>query len=427
MTDVIVAGAGAAGLAAAHRLARAGLKTLVLEGRDRPGGRICTTLSDEAPASFELGAEFIHGSKNAALDLAAEAGRHVKEIHDEHWIADDGRLRPAREIYQGITDYFTGVDLEGPDLSFDQFLRRSPAPNEWFLRMFVEGFDAADTSLVSAQALARAELSDDDGEDRDFRVQGGYVHLVDWLHGGIEAADGQIHLSAVIQTINWREGAVEVIAETDDGRQILHASQAIITVPLSILKAPPGQPRAIRFLPALREKERALAGLEMGHIVKASFLFDEPFWSSHIGKEDFGFIHAREGAYRTWWSRPDAPILTGWVGGPPAAALPRVQLLDLAIHELREIFGRSEADLRRLLRDWRFHDWSTDPFSGGAYSYTRVGGLSAPDDLARPIANTLFFAGEATASGPAQGTVHGALASGFRAANQALEIVCPSK
>src|SRR5581483_12144537 len=148
------------------------------------------------------------------------------------------------------------------------------------------------------------------------------------------------------------------------------------------------------------------------------------FWKSEIGAEEFGFIHTRDGAFRTWWSRSEAPILTGWVGGPPAAALDREAMFDIALREIHGLFGRDAMELRRRLEEWQFHDWSADPLSRGAYSYTRVGGLPLAEEAGEPLAQTLFFAGEALAAGPAQGTVHGAVATGFRAADQVLEAVC---
>jgi monoamine oxidase len=424
MIDVIVAGAGAAGLAAGYRLARAGLKVAVLEARKFPGGRILTVADGDRAAPLELGAEFVHGTKNAVCDLAGEAGWRAKPAVARQWIFEGGHFRPGDSLYDNLSALFQRVDRGAPDRPFDDFLRGQATPDAWFARMFVEGFAAADTSHVSAQALARAELSDEGGQDKDFRLKGGYVNLVDYLRAGFEAAGGVLYCGALIQGIDWREGRVQIVAQTARGRSIFPASQAVLALPLSILQAPPGEVGAIRFTPELRQKQPALAGLEMGAIVKINLRFADFFWKSEIGAEEFGFVHTPGGAFRTWWSRSDAPILTGWVGGPAAAALNRNAMLDLALREVHQLFGRAPLELRRRLEDWRVHDWSADPLARGAYSYTRVGGLKAAEQLAEPIAQTLFFAGEALASGPAQGTVHGAVATGFRAADRVLEAVC---
>ena len=122
-----------------------------------------------------------------------------------------------------------------------------------------------------------------------------------------------------------------------------------------------------------------------------------------------------------WWSSRTEPIVTGWAGGPAALAL-----RDLAP---REIFARAIASLAKLLQvrrsalagavlDWETHNWSRDPLARGAYSFVRAGCDEAAVRLQRAVAQTLFFAGEATASGEETGTVHGALASGLRAAEE---------
>ncbi|HWD19394.1 MAG TPA: NAD(P)/FAD-dependent oxidoreductase [Verrucomicrobiae bacterium] len=425
MTDVIVVGAGAAGLAAAYRLARAGMQVLVLEARDRAGGRILTIPSGEPASHFELGAEFIHGTRHAIHDLAEEAGWRVADVKDAQWVAGSGgRLFSARALYDNLARTFENVDLEEPDVSLDEYLHSHPVPDEWFQRQFVEGFDAANVKNASVHTLAQAETSDEDGEDKDFRLQGGYHCVIDWLQAGLEAAGGAIEFGSPIQMINWREGGVEVIAQTAQGRRIFQAHQAVITVPCPILQSSSDLPGGIRFTPPLREKERALSLLEMGHVVKINLRFQNAFWKHHVGCPDFGFIHARKTSFHTWWSRPGAPVLVGWTGGPRAAALDRGQLLHLALEDLHTIFGIATAEVRRQLLDWRCHDWSADPYARGAYTYTLVDGGSAAEELAEPLAGTLFFAGEATAPRSAQGTVHGAIASGFRAADQALQVLC---
>ncbi len=424
MFDVIIAGGGAAGLAAGYRLARAGLKTAIIEARERVGGRILTMTDGDGSAPLELGAEFIHGTKNPVCELAAEAGWRPKAAVEKQWVFDGRRFRPARELYGSLTSLFEGVNCEAPDVSFDHYLMGQDFPNAWFARMFVEGFDAADAARVSAQALAKAELSDEGGEDKDFRLRGGYARLVDYLRAGFEAAGGVLRGGALIQSIDWREGRVRVAAQTACGRLIFQAPQAVVALPLPILQARLGTAGAIHFTPELRQKAAALAALETGRIVKINLRFTDFFWKSEIGSEEFGFIHTPDGSFRTWWSRSDAPILTGWIGGPPAAALDPEAAFDAALRQIQRLFGRAPAELRRRLEEWRCHDWGNDPYSRGAYSYTLAGGLAAAEQLAEPIAQTLFFAGEALATGPAQGTVHGAVGTGFRAADEILEAVC---
>ena len=115
-------------------------------------------------------------------------------------------------------------------------------------------------------------------------------------------------------------------------------------------------------------------------------------------------------------------MLTGWAGGPAAEAvlrLPPPRRLERALETLGSLFEIRAAKLERLLLGCHAHDWSADPYSRGAYSYVAVGGANAPRALARPVADTLYFAGEATEPDE-NGTVPGAITSGRRAARLAL-------
>jgi monoamine oxidase len=208
------------------------------------------------------------------------------------------------------------------------------------------------------------------------------------------------------------------------------ADRVLVTVPVSVLKAPAGSPGAIRFRPALPEKDRALSRLETGEVVKVVFRFRERFWeeegllAGRRDRYDFAFLHARDAAVPTWWTSAPAqsPMLTGWVGGPSARALLPERdetVAAVALEALGNVLKVSARRLKSLLEGWHFHNWTKDPFSRGAYSYTGVGGAAAHRALARPVAGTLFFAGEATDSDQS-GTVAGAIASGRRAAGEIL-------
>ena len=124
------------------------------------------------------------------------------------------------------------------------------------------------------------------------------------------------------------------------------------------------------------------------------------------------------------------PVLTGWAGGPKSDALsgiPEPEVIDRAIASLADLLGIPARRLTDMLVGGRCHDWQSDPWSRGAYSYVRVGGASARRDLARPVAGTLFFAGEAADTGGQASTVAGAIASGQAAARAALSSRRPSR
>jgi monoamine oxidase len=176
----------------------------------------------------------------------------------------------------------------------------------------------------------------------------------------------------------------------------------------------------VLFSPTLPEKESAIDSLSMGPVVKLVLEFRKTFWPVR----DFGFVHALGEPIPTWWSNKGRPIVTAWAGGPRAAELSRLgpdELKQLALSMLAEMFDQELAKVRDLLVAVHQHDWVNDPFSRGAYSYTPEGMMGRADELAAPVEDTLFFAGEATDSTGEQGTVHAALASGRRAARQMLE------
>jgi monoamine oxidase len=182
----------------------------------------------------------------------------------------------------------------------------------------------------------------------------------------------------------------------------------------------------VRFTPALDAKRAALGGLGFGPVIKLSLKFRSAFWEElDEGRyRDGGFFHAPSCAFPTFWSALPlrAPTINAWAGGPRAARLSREQdfpgLVRAALAALTEIFGE-RCDPSSQLEAARLHDWQCDPFAHGAYSYVAVGGATARRDLAAPLEETLFFAGEATdEEEPA--TVTGALLSGERAAAEVL-------
>jgi monoamine oxidase len=133
------------------------------------------------------------------------------------------------------------------------------------------------------------------------------------------------------------------------------------------------------------------------------------------------FVLSDDPVMPTWWTSYPvlAPVLTGWVGGPRAARLggeSDAGLAEQALAALARVLHVPRVELDARLVDWHVHNWTADPFSRGAYSYVRVGGLEAPARLAQPVQRTLYFSGEATDDHGHTGTVHAALAAGQRAA-----------
>jgi monoamine oxidase len=204
------------------------------------------------------------------------------------------------------------------------------------------------------------------------------------------------------------------------------ARRAIITLPLGVLQQRSNACGAVRFAPELKEKAPALARVASGPVLKAVLRFRSPFWEELDGAAYRGvsFFHSPRAMFPTFWTAlpARAPLIAAWAGGPKAARLADAtssQVIRHAVRSLSSIF-HGRVDVQAELRASWFHDWQRDPYARGAYSHALVGGSDARGLLAAPLADTLFFAGEATDPGGEHGTVAGALQSGVRAAREAL-------
>jgi monoamine oxidase len=433
--DAIVIGAGAAGLAAAADLGQAGATTLVLEARDRIGGRILTLHRKGWPLPVELGAEFIHGRPPETFRIVEEAGLLADRLADEHAFLARGRLRKRGNYFDAMSKITGRMRRRGRDRSVAEFLegqRRTNSGQRADFRSFVEGYHAAPLDRASEHALSTAgDGPPEAGENDQFRVASGYDHVTGWLRKKA-AKTVALRLGWIVDTVEWKRGRVSVAARPARGgaaKKFL-ADHVIVAAPLSALKAPLGSPGAIRFEPEIPEKTRALATLETGDVVKVVFRFRERFWeregllAKSAGRFDLSFLLARRATVPTWWTAApaQAAMLTGWAGGPAARKLLAESdetIADIALRSLARILALNPRRLKSLLEEWHTHNWGTDPFSRGGYSYTAVGGMRSRGILASPVAGTVFFAGEAT--DPDQnGTVAGALASGRRAAREVL-------
>lgn len=434
-TDVLVLGAGVSGLAAAARLTQAGCTVRVLEARDRIGGRVLTLRGDGWPVPMELGAEFIQGRVPALFKLAAQGGLPVVELTGSRWQSRGGQLARLDGRLPGVETILSRLPELSPDedQSLAQFLATRGADASLtdardLARFWVEAYDAADPARLSVRALLRERRAERKiAGDRTFRLVTGYDAVPGALHHSITAERGRVELETIATDVRWSPAAVTVAVSDSRGaaRGSFSARRLVVALPLGVLQAPPTEPFAIRFTPPLAEKDAALHGLEMGHVVKLVFAFQERFWEP-LFPDELGFLVASEAPLRGWWTGYPvyAPVLVGWDGGPAAdafASLATEQRLDRALDSLGRALRVGRAEIDRQLVTWSTHDWAADPFARGAYSYVRVGGIEAQAALARPVANTLFFAGEATELEGHQATVHGALAAGHRAADEVLQ------
>jgi monoamine oxidase len=435
---VAVIGAGASGLAAAHRLRAAGVEVTVLEARDRIGGRIWTLHPESITEPVELGAEFLHGDTPELDEIARDAKLRVVDIAGRQWASTNGRLRLMDDFWERLDRVMRRLDENrDPDRSFaDAIARlRAVAPMDRQLAVqYVEGFQAADPKLISERSLAEGGSPDDDVRERRIRrVLEGYDRVIDSLAATVL---GRIRLGVVVTGIRWRKGRVEIAARDHGGEPlpIIRARAAIVTVPLGVLNAPTGAIGAIAFDPPLRDKERAARKLVMGGVVRVVLQLDRPFWAEkrfakHAGDDRFDTMAFLQSRVRTpfpvWWTSYPvrAPLLVGWRGGPAAlamATMTRDEIVASAIDSLASLLGMSHRAIDKHVVAAHMHDWTNDPFARGAYSYVGVSGDTASGTLAKPAQGTLYFAGEHVDKEGRNGTVHGAIASGWNAADEVL-------
>lgn len=429
MWDVLIVGAGAAGLAALRELDRAGLRARCIEAQERIGGRILTVHDPLSPAPVELGAEFVHGRPSEIWDIAGRAGLAVVERGWNAIQMDGGKLVHEQEMGDAIGQAMSAVEeaaSEGPDESFASFIGRAefPAAVKRRATRYVEGFNAADAATVGIASLAQdAQASGQIEGDRSFFILNGYDSVPLALLHGIEALDDKLQLNSVVERIAWKPGeaAVHLRSALDGRREALLARRVIVTIPLGVLQAERDVQAAIRFDPEPVEILAAARSLAFGQAFRVTLRLHPSFWERRPELLRAGFIFSEQPVFPTWW-RPypvHTPLITGWTAGPAAGPLfgqSRTAVVSRAIEAFERISGVSPLPALAAY----FHDWHADPFFRGAYSYVPADKLPARKVLAEPVADTLYFAGEATDLDGHGATVHGAIASGIRAARHVI-------
>lgn len=416
--DVVVIGAGMAGLTAAADLVKSDLSVIVLDARGRVGGRIATLHDPETPVPVELGAEFLHGEAKTTLELVRALRLTTHALDGDWWLTRRGRL--SRVDFDDIVERGLAATFRagrgGKDVPVARGLARLRSDLGAVTRSFVEGFHAADPATASMRAFAKGGA---EGPGRSLRIASGYGSLA---RGVAMQIAGNVRLGCIVTRIEHRHGDVRVTYRGATGHETqLRARAAVVAVPLGVLQAPEGSEGAIAFHPPL-DRSRALAGLAMGHVTKTTIRFREAFWREGKREKAAFFVSPAEAVPTFWTALPEeAPVLVAWAGGPRAetlSALGPSRVAEVAVDSLARTLGVDAERVHGLVEAFFVHDWSRDPFARGAYSYARVGGAGAFKRLAASVADTLFFAGEHTCAPPANGTIDGAIASGQRAARE---------
>ena len=425
--DILILGAGLAGLAAARRLSSVGKSVAILEARDWIGGRVW---SRRRPGRYpiELGAEWLDGDGQVRA-LQDQGGARVLKSQGQFYRRTPGGFQRAGQPYDPRLLTALGR-LGGPDRSVRQALDQCCRGAEWQdvslqLQRYIEGFHAGNPDTLSLRWLLQVERNQSVDAARHRSADGAGTSASALANDLNERC--AVRLDTVAQSVRWKRGGVTVIAETREGPRTFEAGALIVTLPLSVLKARPGAPGAVRFTPALTSRKPAMDRLYMGHVFKVILEFREEFWRDLPSFDHMLFLQDFTQPFPTWWTMSPArtPLLAGWTAGPGTDRLSGTSLsglLDLAVDSLAGALNLPRGAIERQLVSGYLHDWQADPFSRGSYTSVLVGGVDAWKTLSRPLEDTVFLAGEATCGGGYNATMEGAVASGRRAADQLLRV-----
>lgn len=417
--DVLVLGAGIAGLAAARTLADAGLRVIVLEARDRIGGRMWTDHSLGMP--LDLGASWIHGVKgNPIAELAAQWKVRTIPTNFDNFTtfhADGSELSTDEEeqMEELFNSVYTQVEQMQEDTendmslqaAFDEVIASRNLSTEELRRL--NFYIQAETSLEYGADPADLSLwnwdQDEELGGKEVVFPGGYNQITDGLAKGLD-----IRLGVKVDSIRYGSDGVDV--KTSSGA--FRGDRAIVTFPLGVLKQ-----GSVTFDPPLPEsKQSAIDRLDMGILNKVYLKFPKVFWDEEI--EGFGYMGEALGEWNDWLSFApyiNQPVLMAFHGGAKGFALEELsdeEIVSGAMKTLRIIYGDEIPELEGYV----ITRWGKDPFALGSYSH--IPPFASGDDLDalfEPVENVLYFAGEATHRAfPA--TVHGAYLSGIAAAQE---------
>lgn len=420
---VLVIGAGLAGLAAASQLQEEGYEVVVLEARERIGGRVWTSkLWKDLP--LDLGASWIHGVKRNPLTELADKikARRLETFYDLAAVyhADGTPLTEEElELFERLRARVSRLLERAQERDDDISLRQAVEP---LLREFPQGAmerrfiqfilnsDFEQEYSGSAGKLSAHWLEhDEEFGGGDVLFASGFSSIVEFLANGLE-----IKLGQVVQEIQWKNSPVRVITQDSN----YEADYVVVTVPLGVL-----QVGKLTFSPSLtRDKREAITKLGMGVLNKCYLRFEDPFWPKDV--DWLEYMANQHGAWTEWvsfWRVARQPVLLGFNAadrGREIEALSDEAIVASAMETLKTIFGESIPEPT----GFQVTRWGQDPYAFGSYSFNSVG--STPemrDTLAEALEERLFFAGEATSSAYF-GTAHGALLSGLDVAKQILDI-----
>jgi monoamine oxidase len=401
--DVLIVGAGAAGLSAAHELTRLGISFRMVEARDRIGGRAFTDTS--LGAGFDAGAEIVHfADRNPWVGIARDLGVSLEgsgwrmggwQVHANGQPLGMNERGRRWQAFREMEARMERVAASGRDMSLAEAVADLPTESREIARsglLLVLGEDGERISVLDNQSLWSGP---------DLTTASGYGALVEAYGKALP-----VSLSTPVSAINWGSGGIAAVTP----RGTITARAAIVTVPVGVLKA-----GSIHFTPDLPSgHQAALDGIGMGALTKIAVRID----GERFGLSDSSTLMEA--------TRPEAmtmielfpngkPLAVAICGGDVARDLGKAGEAAAVSHVTDLLAGMLGASVRGAVKAGRLASWWHDPLARGSYSVCRPGRSAARAALAEPVAARLWFAGEATGGGGAM-TVGGATLSAWQAA-----------
>lgn len=410
---IIIIGGGASGLFAANKLAGK-CQVILLEAKERLGGRICSKTIPYSLQVIETGAEFIHGHQKLTLKLLKKAGIKYKPVEGSMYYKENGKLQKQTEMIKDWDALMHKMKKVKKDISLYDFLQKYFASDKYTaLRRqainYAQGFDLADIKVASVRALYKEWQNE---EQDNFRLPQGYGALIDFLKEACIHKGCTILTGKKVKHVEWQKNAVTVHTinnETFTGNKL------IVTTPVHLLATSSGT-CSIKFTPSLEEYTRAAANIGMGEVIKVIIVFKKLFWPAAMG-----FVFSNE-IFPTWWTQSTSEyMLTGWVGGTSAVQLKHQNdetILQKAIASLSAIFNLTEDDIKNNITQAIVCNWQNEAHGLHGYSYSTLYSEEARVVLNTPVDNTIFFAGEGLYEGNSPGTVEAALVTGKQVAKK---------